>query len=1701
MPETFTKTEFIDTLRSKYPQYNDIEDEQLFQSVLDQYPSYRSQITDLDTIEPPEEQEEPLFPDLTPPESEPISGTLQTTPAAQESTQAPFIPKPQRDLNEEAAFKASVAGQTLLNLKRFGKGQIPIIAGSMTEMFGIAGQNINEYDPMLPAGIAAAARIMEHAAPYVKQVGEQMRTTGIQRLETDPELQDTGERVEFGLKTMFDPQVLGRALGQGLPTMFLSMGSGIAASALSGGNPLAGLGAMFSVGASLEGSLAYSDAREYGLSEDEALNYGTAVGIVNGALESAIGGEVFSKTGVGRVMSRSIARKILEKGGLKTIGGKVARTALIEGATEGAQEITNVLAEMGYKDEVSFQSLMQDPEQMRSVLQRIGESSYGGLLLGGLAGTGLGIQTQRKARTTERQWTELDLAIEQDLVERLERMSPEDYARQIAESPTAADVGEAPTIPSMESLDTFVQEKRAQVEEQAEPTEGVEEVAEETTQVEEVTEEAAPSEARFTIPIEYMPIENVVIDEETFQLPGRRDEKLINTIAENPDAIAANPVIVWQNPDTKQWTVVNGHHTYYGLQQSGRYNQIPVKRLTPGTTLEEARRLAISNNLQRVEQTEAQNAYAYQQLSESGLEHSEIKDQFSGLTDYKVDRLRDLSGLSLHGNFMANLDKTTGFPKIKGFAYEVGKLRQKYPALTDGHESQIFDYLYKYGGHERSPSEVRDFLDTQITRLGVFGELPANLRLEKDIRTGDEARADTGPVREEMNRLNQRRRKIEGLLEEDLTDEAQKQLRTELSGINRELTQLEQEIGQIKSSQFDILFNEDGYMRMPFSREDVISTAEDLAEALRRNVTARGGLPHEVMEQKIKKDNAIASQMKQAQFTLSDFNTALRQHYGLRGPNTEQMERINNVLRGEESQFTIPRPIRKEVVKMRNEIDNLSQRLIDEGVIEGELAAIVEQNMGFYVNRSYRAFDDPKWAEQVPAEIRNKAKAYLRGEYQDWSENQIEALINELLYNAKESGSPIAMLRRGQVGEKDLSILRKRKDIAPEIRELLGEYTDPRANYAKSVMKMASLIANHKFLKAAKQAGMGNYFWEANDPNIDPEASATIEARPGEKMYPLDGLRTYPEIKDAFENFELPAIQSSAMRFYLKANALVKYGKTVGSIQTHIRNLVANGGFMLSQGHLNFGKRIVNPLTNQEESWSAWKTVFASIGAYNNEQFRQYYRRLQELGVVNESVRADELQGAINDATVANIDDYLDVYAKARGYTEYASKAGKKATKVLTDVYRAEDDIWKIFAFENEVARYQKAKPDWSLSQIEERAAYLVRNTYPTYSLVPKVVKKIRRVPVFGTFVSFPWEVYRTIGNTMRVISDEWQDPDLRPIAAQRIAGSLIAATSTGALSLTTAALVYDGHEEKEEAMREFLPPWSENSQLAHLGRNAEGSPLIIDIGFTDPYAYAKKPLMAFMRGEDWQDGLMQAALEAGEPFFGREILFGALSDLQYGQTRDGYKIWHESDDEWTKFTKATGYLWDEAVKPGTIRSLERIQQGLDGYTNLYGKDYDPVLEGAATLTGQRVTPVNIPRAYWYHSLQFNSTINSADNDLMEAITRPGEVDRQEIETKYAEMERRRIEVWEDMRRKYEAARLWDVPEDKLIQLMQSTNMSKANIQAIISGDYIPYTPTDRLLEFQYEASQAITGREVIDFEARRNLIIELAEQYHAQYE
>jgi hypothetical protein len=832
--------------------------------------------------------------------------------------------------------------------------------------------------------------------------------------------------------------------------------------------------------------------------------------------------------------------------------------------------------------------------------------------------------------------------------------------------------------------------------------------------------------------------------------------------------------------------------------------------------------------------------------------------------------------------------------------------------------------------------------------------------------------------------------------------------------------------------------------------------SKKLGDLLQKYMTSRGNLPQPVFLRKEAKEGAVGEQTQQLQFLVNDLRDALAKSTGSAKMTAAGAAKLDAAMKGNvQLMGTLPQPVQDALKAMRDHVDTLSRRMIDSGAAEGNLQLTIEQNLGTYVTRSYRVFDDPKWAEKVSPQVKARAHAWLRAQYPNKTDAEIENIIGDMLY---KKDAPIKVLAGLTLGEKDLSITRKRKGIAPEIRALLGEYTDPIVNYTRSVTKMANLIANHELLAGVKEDGLGKFLFERNDPNRPEGFNAEFAAPNDSELAPLNGLMAAPEFVQAMEDVYRQPVLGPWMRRYMGLVLATKYAKTVGSIAAQVRNFVGNIEFALANGHWRLNKMgDAFAAAGQEVAANLPGPVRRILPKWirDNAAWRDRLKHYKRLGVVDGSVHGGELKEAIRDA----IDKPPGVVAESTA--EKAVEMLRTVGTVASTVYQTNDNLWKVYAFENERSRlkaaHEKAGQPLSDAELDTRAVEIVRNTMPTYSMVPEAVKQLRRAPFIGSFVSFPAEVIRTRYKAMQLAVEELKDPVRRGIGATRLAGQL--STLAAPYAITAAARFLLGiTDDDDEDLRQFMPPWEKNSDILWLS-NEPGNPKYIDLSWTFPSSTLRKPGHALLR-----EGPEEALAEAGAPFFSEDILTSKVLDVARNKTGStGRQVYNPSDSTVAKVGSSSAHVGG-AMMPGTLESANRIYKGATGHVDPSGRSYDASTEALAASTGFRVRSLNLEESLGFRARGFGKQQTDTRRIFTTVFNSRGTVTQSEVEAAYTRMEAARQEQFEEMHRAVLAAVRLGVPEENVQQILVDNDIGQAEAARIVAGTYVPYQPSKQMI-------------------------------------
>ena len=807
----------------------------------------------------------------------------------------------------------------------------------------------------------------------------------------------------------------------------------------------------------------------------------------------------------------------------------------------------------------------------------------------------------------------------------------------------------------------------------------------------------------------------------------------------------------------------------------------------------------------------------------------------------------------------------------------------------------------------------------------------------------------------------------------------------------------------------------------------------------KRNFTPGGLLPAQVFEQKNVRDGELGVVEFDTENLVGQLDSAVKKVYGKRMEELTADQRgvLQQGLTGKVVESLDPR-VRTVIEAMRQHVDRLSadyiailQAQIDTMVASGDplaearagLLGVITGNLGRYVHRSYRAFDDPQWFSKLPNEVIDAARAYLRGRYVEGgmtaaeADTKAERALHTIVKTGTAYDSMESFIREGKLGAKDLSILQRRKDIAPEMRALLGEYDDPRLNYAKSTSKMARLIWNTRFLDRVREIGMGTFLFEEKDAPAG--ATAKIAADASEVHAPLNGLWTFPEIDQAFKDAIGKETMADWYRFIVQMNGAVKYGKVILSPTTQIRNFMSAAFFALANGHFDM------------------RHIAKSVDTLRGKS-PDYARDLVRLGIMDDGAYAGEMMQLIRDSKMEEI-------LRDKKSTPY--RVWRDLNKFVRKAYRNGDDFWKIVGFENEKAGLMGVGvPE---AQASSEAALRIRNTYPTYSMVGRGIKWLARFPLAGTFVSFPAEIIRTTGHMLRYLAQDYQDTQRRPLALRRAVGLAMVSGFAYALQAMTMAMM-GMDDDEEEAVRQLAAPWQRNSNFLFTGRDEKGQLRYFDLSFLDPYNWFKRPITALLRDQPWEDKATGALHDMLSPFLGTDIAAGALFEVLANKKESGGPVYNEFADPVNQSVAIADHL-RKALQPGFVGNLERTYRAANGDYTPSGKRYDLADEGMGWI-GWRVTTLEPKTALYYRSFEFTDAKKAATSTLNKTLATPNDVSREAIASAKANAQRQLSAGFKDMSLIVDAAMKNGMTRPEVIRVLRTSGVALRDIPVLLSG-------------------------------------------------
>ena len=743
------------------------------------------------------------------------------------------------------------------------------------------------------------------------------------------------------------------------------------------------------------------------------------------------------------------------------------------------------------------------------------------------------------------------------------------------------------------------------------------------------------------------------------------------------------------------------------------------------------------------------------------------------------------------------------------------------------------------------------------------------------------------------------------------------------------------------------------------------------------------------------------------------------------------LDQVLSYLRKELPLDKLPKQLQSSAKELDKELIKLKEKFADL-LPAGELKTYMLDNVQNYMRKSFAVFTNPSY--QPPKEVTAGAVKFLEGLIaknenmrlsalrvpgnltpEQKINNYANILVKKILRDGKVDGDdPLEILQR--IAKRDLydeKLIRTGEELPTAIKRLLGEENNLKSSVLLTSSHAITNTVNKRLADRLAAVGRkeGWLFRTSDDAKaagiltpsrvIPPRSLGLLQTR-------LNGQFADPQVARAIRGTPGildTAIQNKAYRALLQFKVATQFGKTVLSPATQVRNVTSASLFPLANGQIG-GRASVT---------DAFKIVMDDIfGAgkeVNTPDLIQSIEKKIKLGVIDENVVASELGAVLKDIKRGSVNTLDNLYNKL---------ANGKFLKEATRVYAGGDNLWKWYGHEyaksqlkpilrsiDDVADWYKQitgttfrRRDLITNEIktvddgvEEAAAWMIRNTYPTYSKVPEAIKAIRKLP-FGNFVSFPAEMLRTSLNIVNIAAKEISSNNelIRQMGYRRMMGASFVMGGSGKAALEIASYVTGTPiEDLKKWRRSFAAPWNRDAVVIPMDKWVEGKGKAINFSYFSPYEVVQRPIESFlaelqegpMTGQRIDDRTMELfgsfMLPLVQPFISESIALervfdtmpaGYLGGGRGGVTDTGSKVYSITDSPSTKILKSFAHIL-AGVEPGVTRTGRKIFQGAKGELTPSGVPISLQDEMLALFSGIRIINVDVPRSYSYKLAEY----------------------------------------------------------------------------------------------------------------------------------
>lgn len=757
-------------------------------------------------------------------------------------------------------------------------------------------------------------------------------------------------------------------------------------------------------------------------------------------------------------------------------------------------------------------------------------------------------------------------------------------------------------------------------------------------------------------------------------------------------------------------------------------------------------------------------------------------------------------------------------------------------------------------------------------------------------------------------------------------------------------------------------------------------------------------------------------------------------------------------------------PVKVELIKWRETIQELQGILLqgmDDEVFEGlskagqkelrkTIKASIEQG---YLTQTYKIFQDPDYrptkAKEDAALKEIQLKIMMSSDAGTMTMPQAEDLARKQMDHLRKSSARQRKVEGRQQGavKESKGILRERSNPGPAERAWLGEVTDPKERAFSTANRLARLasskaedVAIAKFLldsgvatrKPANPDQVQMKFRTIEGDSsvfIDPEVAHSLDMmRFGEANTVKSGIAGY---LDRIWNTWVGTSKSTKVLLNPESYMVNLFGAVASTVSSGI--IPTPKGFRAALS--DFG--------SLDDLLSGKNTVGRRALLDDIDKMNQY-------GLKPKSVNAADIE--------QNVIRGLEGLNKSL-------KGGLKATMDwFGKAYSVGDTSMRYVVWKGNQRQLKKMFPDYSVAEIEAAAARLTNNTFQNYDKLSNVIRQVSRAGLADQFVPFTAELTRNMYNQGKYVAQMTagtfgKDIGLDPARANKTQmrlqgvkrGAALAAVTAGTDAAITQYNELKGVTEKDEEQFGFsiAPEWDSSKRLIIIPDETGRKGRYINPSYLVPQGMAAQAFEAGFSGSP----LSQLVEFVKDQYLGAPGTFPvrAIGQIISGRDVNGRLI--SVDPRTQEVAKdVMGVIYNETLKPGAQRTIERWSDSLSGIGDRTTKD------NALRMLGIRDYQWDAEKSFTNKLREISEPMRQAKGTYSSALRRftNNNIPREELDATYEEMNTARRLNMDIMRQHYLnlGGGTWKYSQDERIVMMKEAGVSSADILDIIENTY-----------------------------------------------